>query len=66
MKRLRRVTASNETKNVFTPSEVVDLLMAIDELSALKVSYEEFEDGRISFTVGDNVYERTVETVYSV
>ncbi len=66
MKRLRRITASSEARNVFTPEEIVGLLMAIDELSALKVSYEEFEDGRISFTVGDNVYERTVETVYSV
>ncbi len=65
MKRLRRVTASNEIKNVFTPSEVVDLLMAIDELSTLKVSYKEFADGRVAFTIGDNVYEREVETVYT-
>ncbi len=65
MKRLRRVTASNEIKNVFTPSEVVDLLMAIDELNALKISYKEFADGRVAFTIGDNVYEREVETVYT-
>ena len=65
MKRLRRVTASNEIKNVFTPSEVVDLLMAIDELNALKISYDEFEDGRVAFNIGDNIYEREVETVYT-
>lgn len=65
MKRLRRVTASNEINNVFTPSEVVDLLMAIDELSALKISCEEFKDGKVTFTIGDSIYERTVETVYT-
>lgn len=65
MKRLRRVTASSEARNVFTPEEIVGLLMAIDELSALKVSYKEFADGRVAFTIGDNVYEREVETVYT-
>lgn len=41
---------------VFTPDEVAQLLMQIDELQGYDISFEETEDGAAQFTIGDSVY----------
>ena len=41
---------------VFTPDEVAQLLMQIDELQGYDISFEETEDGTAQFTIGDSVY----------
>lgn len=41
---------------VFTPDEVAQLLMQIDELQGYDISFEETEDGAAHFTIGDSVY----------
>lgn len=41
---------------VFTPDEVAQLLMQINELQGYDISFEETEDGTAQFTIGDSVY----------
>mgnify|MGYP000339761370 CR=1 FL=1 len=41
---------------VFTPDEVAQLLMQIDELQGYDISFEETENGTAQFTIGDSVY----------
>ena len=41
---------------VFTPSAIVDLLQAIEELNGLEIFHETLEDGSVRFIVGENVY----------
>ena len=41
---------------VFTPDEVAQLLMQINELQGYDISFEETEDGAAQFTIGDSVY----------
>ena len=41
---------------VFTPDEVAQLLMQINELQGYDISFEETEDGTAQFNIGDSVY----------
>lgn len=65
MKRLRRTitatTAILDKKFSLLPSEVLNLLNAIDELKGKEIAVEESADGDIQFVVGDNVYVATME-----
>ncbi len=60
MKRLRRsITASNtgvQSPITFTPSEIVELLIQIPELSGLNITQVENADGTAEFIVGDYSY----------
>ena len=60
MKRFRNsVKAARSIRTsscVFTPDEVAQLLMQIDELQGYDISFEETEDGAAQFTIGDSVY----------
>lgn len=46
----------NSNRCVFTPNEVAQLLMQINELQGYDISFEETEDGAAHFTIGDSIY----------
>lgn len=46
-----------------TPQELVEFLQQIVELRDLEISYEETEDGKMAFCIGDLVYVLTKEEV---
>lgn len=41
---------------IFTPNEVAQLLMQINELRGYDISFKETADGVAHFTIGDSVY----------
>lgn len=49
-------TSKEAQKRNFTPTEVVELLQAIDELKGLEIFYEKASDGNLQFVIGDKVY----------
>lgn len=46
-----------------TPQELVEFLQQIIELRDLEISYEETEDGKMAFTIGDFVYVYTKQAL---
>lgn len=46
-----------------TPQELVEFLQQIMQLKGLEIYYEETEDGKMAFNIGDLVYVLTKEKV---
>lgn len=61
MKRLlRNITASNEIPSnsniLFTPDDVRQLLLQIDELKNCNITLTQSEDGSVEFIIGNSAY----------
>ena len=46
-----------------TPQELVEFLQQIAELRDLEISYEETDDGKMAFCIGDLVYVLTKQQI---
>ena len=59
-KLLKNVTASSEiiynTDILFTPDEVKQLLLQIDELKNYNISLNQLDDGSVELIIGNSVY----------
>ena len=67
MKRvIKPVTAGTgltfENKAIFTPTDVVDILVKIEELQKCSIGLKPGEDGILILIVGNNEYELTDKT----
>lgn len=59
MKRLRKIIASKEGFNTniqYTPDDICELLMQIDELKNCNIEVIPFSDGSVEFIVGETTY----------
>ena len=51
------ISVSSEDKYVFTPLEILDLLMQIKELRSYGINVSEVMEGVLQFIIGDSIYE---------
>lgn len=61
MKRLLKPVNTNTearspNKCMFTPADVQDFLLQIDELSGYDISFEKTPDGSVEYLIGNSVY----------
>ena len=53
---IKAARSINSNRCVFTPNEVAQLLMQINELQGYDISFKETADGTAHFTIGDSIY----------
>lgn len=62
MKRLlgHKITTSTDpmkSNSTFTATDVLQLLMAIEELKGMAIDFTQSESGNVIFTIGNNTYQ---------